>query len=100
MSTFQIGLPAQPLSEWSLQEAKRQLGGVVDAAAAGDPQLLTRRGVPTAVVISYRDYLRVAAIIGRPGMSFEAFLLAVPKTDSGPDAEFERMSLVPRGVDC
>jgi prevent-host-death family protein len=99
MSTFQIRLPAQPLSEWSLQEAKRQLGGVVDAAAAGDPQLLTRRGVPTAVVISYRDYLRVAAIIETPHLSFEALLLTMPKAESGPDADFERIPLAPRDVD-
>jgi len=90
-------VPAR-LPAWSLQDAKRQLGDVV-AAAAGRPQLLTRRGVPTAVVISYRDYARVAAMIEQPRLSFEAFLLTMPKADAETDIDFERIPLVPRDVD-
>jgi prevent-host-death family protein len=86
--------------EWSLQDAKNKLSEVVDAAAQGQPQLVTRRGVKTAVVISYQDYTRVAAIVEEPRPSFEAFLLSIPKAapDDG-DVEFERIPLVPRDVD-
>lgn len=45
--------------KWQLQEAKNRLSEVVNAAISGDPQTITRRGVETAVVISYQDYKRL-----------------------------------------
>jgi antitoxin Phd len=41
---------------WQLQEAKNRLSEVVDEALAGGPQVITRRGVETAVLLSYTDY--------------------------------------------
>ena len=41
---------------WQLQEAKNRLGEVIDAALTEGPQVITRRGVETAVVLSYTDY--------------------------------------------
>ena len=42
---------------WQLSEAKRRLGEVVDLAAVGLPQIITRRGKPVAVVLDFDDYI-------------------------------------------
>lgn len=41
---------------WQLQEAKNKLSEVVEAALSDGPQVITRRGAETAVVLSYADY--------------------------------------------
>lgn len=41
---------------WQLQEAKSKFSKVVEEAIARGPQVITRRGVETAVVLSYDDY--------------------------------------------
>jgi antitoxin Phd len=85
--------------QWSLQDAKNKLSEVVDAALQGRPQMVTRRGVKTAVVLSYEAYTRVAQIVESPRASFESFLRAVPKQGLSEADEFERIPLVPRPVD-
>lgn len=45
---------------WQLQEAKNKLSEVVEAALTQGPQIITRRGIETAVVISYAEYRRLA----------------------------------------
>lgn len=44
---------------WQLQEAKNRLSRVVDEAVANGPQVITRRGVETAVVIGIDEYRRL-----------------------------------------
>ena len=44
---------------WQLQEAKSKLSEVVEEALSAGPQLITRRGVETAVLLSYADYQRL-----------------------------------------
>jgi antitoxin Phd len=44
---------------WQLQEAKNKLSEVVEAALNDGPQVITRRGADTAVVLSYADYRRL-----------------------------------------
>ena len=46
-------------SVWQLQEAKNKLSEVIDAALERGPQIITRRGVETAIVLSYEDYRRM-----------------------------------------
>ena len=46
---------------WALQDAKNRFSQVVDEAARGGPQVITRRGKETAVVLSFRDYRRLVA---------------------------------------
>jgi antitoxin Phd len=46
---------------WQLQEAKNKLSEVVDEATQNGPQLITRRGVEAAVVISFADYRKMVA---------------------------------------
>ena len=81
--------------KWSLQDAKNKLSAVVDAAAKGAPQIITRRGVETAIVLSYEEYARITS---PPRASFAEYLLAIPKAADGEE-EIERIELHPRDVD-
>ena len=46
------------IKTWQLQEAKNKLSQVVDEAVREGPQIITKHGVETAVVISFEDYRR------------------------------------------
>jgi len=46
---------------WQLQEAKNRLSEVVAKATISGPQIISKRGVETVVVISFRDYRRLTA---------------------------------------
>ncbi|MCB0003095.1 MAG: type II toxin-antitoxin system Phd/YefM family antitoxin [Anaerolineae bacterium] len=41
---------------WQLQEAKNKFSQVVDEALAHGPQVVTRHGVETVVIISYDEF--------------------------------------------
>jgi antitoxin Phd len=43
---------------WQLQEAKNKLSEVVSTSISDGPQVISRHGQATAVVISYEDYLK------------------------------------------
>lgn len=47
------------MSSWQLQEAKARLSEVVKKASREGPQRITLHGVPTAVVLSEKDYQRL-----------------------------------------
>lgn len=44
---------------WQLQEAKNKLSEVIEAALSDGPQVITKRGVETAVVVSYKEYRKM-----------------------------------------
>ena len=44
---------------WQLQDAKNKLSEVVDQAIRHGPQVITRRGVEEAVVISTAEYAKL-----------------------------------------
>lgn len=44
---------------WQLQEAKNRFSEVVDEALRHGPQVITRHGEQTAVIISYEDYRKL-----------------------------------------
>lgn len=46
---------------WQLQDAKNKLSEVVDTSIRKGPQIISRRGHNTAVVISYEDYQKYIA---------------------------------------
>ena len=71
------------MTEWPLHDAKNRFSAVVNAALAGEPQTVTRRGVPAVVVLDVEEYqrLRQAEQAGAP--TFIDHLLAIPK--GGPD---------------
>ncbi|MBN1676078.1 MAG: type II toxin-antitoxin system Phd/YefM family antitoxin [Kiritimatiellae bacterium] len=49
---------------WALQDAKNRLSEVIDRALARGPQIITRRGRETAVLVSADDFRRLAAPSG------------------------------------
>jgi antitoxin Phd len=77
---------------WTLQDAKNRFSAVVDAALAGRPQEVTRRGQPAVVVLSTEDYRRLLRDAGKMRGSFAEHLLAFPGD------EVERLHSRPRDV--
>jgi prevent-host-death family protein len=71
------------MSTVSTLEAKERLSELIAAADAGEPQIITKNGVGTAVLISYDEYRRLTA----RGKSLVEFLLESPLKDSGIDLD-------------
>ena len=46
-------------NQWTLQDARTKFSAVVDAAVAGEPQHVTRRGIDAVVVLSVEEYRRL-----------------------------------------
>jgi prevent-host-death family protein len=44
---------------WQIQEAKNKFSEVVDAAIKHGPQVITKLGVETVIVLSYAEYRKV-----------------------------------------
>ena len=86
--------PTTP-ARWALQDAKNRLSEVVDAALRGHPQIVTRRGVETAVIISHDEYTRITISRSDRRPSIAQYLLGGPTVDGGE--AFERIPLRPRG---
>ena len=63
---------------WTLQEAKNKFSAVVDAAMAGTPQQVTRRGKPAVVVLSADDYQHLVDSAIEARESFADHLLTFP----------------------
>jgi antitoxin Phd len=45
---------------WQLQEAKNKFSEVVDEALKHGPQVITKRGVETVIVLAYAEYRQMA----------------------------------------
>ena len=65
--------------EWQLQEAKNKFSELVDRAAEGEAQVVTRRGKRTAVLVSASEYDRLVGTGSKPAPNFVQHLLAAPK---------------------
>jgi antitoxin Phd len=50
------GLDYNDNMTWQIQEAKNKLSEVVDTSISKGPQIISRRGRNTAVLMSYEDY--------------------------------------------
>lgn len=59
---------------WQVQEAKNRFSQMLDDALADGPQIITRRGVEVAIVLSYTDYKRLTA----PAQKLSAFFSQSP----------------------
>ena len=81
---------------WTLQDAKNRFSAVVDAAARGEPQKVTRRGKWVSVLLSAEDYQRLQRLEVANAPSLSELLLQMPQDDEG----FEGMPLTPREVPC
>ena len=66
---------------WQLQEAKNKLSQVVDEAQRSGPQIITRRGRKTAVILSFEEYRRLAASRKKLSQFFQESPLAEVELD-------------------
>jgi antitoxin Phd len=64
-------------SKWQMQEAKARFGELVRKASSEGPQVVTYRGVDTAVLLSMDDYKRMQPT----KKSFVDHILSGPKLD-------------------
>ncbi len=80
---------------WTLQDAKNRFSAVVDAAATGEPQKVTRRGKWVSVVLSAAEYERLKRLDQASAPSLSELLLAMPQDDDS----FERLLATPRDLD-
>lgn len=80
--------------QWSLHDAKNKFSAVVEAAQAGEPQLVTKRGKAAVVVLSAREFQRLQNLEKIQAPSFGEHLLAIPADDgSNDDSLFERLDI-------
>jgi prevent-host-death family protein len=71
---------------WSIREARRNFSKLLKLAISKGPQIVTLRGVPTAVVLSAAEFDRLAVV--KP--SFVEHLLSLPELDSDIIDEINR----------
>ncbi len=81
--------------EWPLQDAKNKFSAVVEAALAGTPQQVTRRGKPAVVVLSTTEYERLRRMEKSAAPGLAELLLGMPQ--GGED--FARLEVAPRKVE-
>jgi len=77
---------------WTVQDAKNKFSAVVDAALAGTPQEVSRRGKPAVVVLSADEYHRLLKGAVEARESFAVHLMAFPGDD------VPRTQVAPRDV--
>ena len=83
------------MTEWPLQDAKNKFSALVNAALAGEPQHVTRRGEPAVVVLAVDEYERLLRLERSDAPTLGELLLEIPQ--DGQD--FERMSIPARSLD-
>lgn len=66
-------------SVWNLQNAKNKFSEVVNAAIAGTPQVVSRRGQPAVVILSTDAYDRLLKQGDNALTSFRDLLLSMPQ---------------------
>ena len=77
------------MAQWSVQDARNRFSALVNAALAGEPQRVTRRGQPAVVVIAVEEYERLRRLEKADAPTMGELLLEIPQDDG----EFERLSL-------
>jgi len=79
LRAFSLDLHPNTMSAmWSLHEARNKFSAVVEAALAGRPQVISRRGQPAVVVVSAARYGQLLAEARQARGSFVEHLLAIP----------------------
>jgi len=84
--------PVRESDRWTVAGAKARLSEVIDRAQS-EPQIITRHGKPSVVMVSGEEWARKTI---RKGTLAE-FLLASPLRDA--DLDLERVRDLPRDVD-
>ena len=80
------------MTEWPLQDARNGFSALVNAALAGEPQIVTRRGRPVVVVLAVDEYERLRRLEEAGTPTLGGLLLESPQDDH----DFERMSIPAR----
>lgn len=78
---------------WNLQDAKNRFSELVRQALRAGPQVVTRRGKETAVVLSVEDYRRLV----RPELNLVEFMRSSPLR--GVELDLDRDSDTGREVE-
>lgn len=81
------------LSQWTLQDAKNKFSEVVNAACAGTPQIVTKRGKASVVVLAMSDYEKILERSKAAVPSFADFLLSMPTEEINEDAPRQDITL-------
>ena len=83
------------MTDWPLQDARNRFSALVDAALAGAPQRVTRRGRPAVVVLAADEYERLRCVEKSNAPTLAGLLLDIPQDDR----DFERLPLPTRAQD-
>ena len=67
------------MSEWKLHDAKNKFSSVVDAAIAGEPQRVTRRGKPAVAIIAADEFEELLLLRKDAAASLPELLLDMPR---------------------
>jgi prevent-host-death family protein len=59
---------------WKLQDAKARFSEVVDRALHDGPQVVTRHGENTVVIVAYREFAGAESV-----QDFKDFLMSIPR---------------------
>jgi prevent-host-death family protein len=65
-------------NQWNVQDAKNKFSEVITAACKGRPQVVTKRGAPSVVVLAVDAYEQLVACSKSSSSSFADFLLSIP----------------------
>ncbi|MBI9045015.1 MAG: type II toxin-antitoxin system Phd/YefM family antitoxin [Anaerolineaceae bacterium] len=78
---------------WQLQNAKSKFSELVERTLAYGPQIITKRGVKTVVVMTYDEYKKLK----EPQGKFSQFMLNSPL--AGSQLLIEREKDLPRDIE-
>ncbi len=78
------------MRQWQLQEAKNRLSELIQACLQNGPQIVTKRGKETAVLLSIEEYRRLT----QPKENLADFLQNSPLKDG--DLDLKRNKDLPR----
>ena len=81
------------MEHWQLQDAKNRFSEVVKKAVINGPQIVTKRGIETVVVISVDEYRKLT----KPKTTLSEFFNKSPLKNS--NINLERIKEFPREVD-
>jgi antitoxin Phd len=81
------------MENWQLQDAKNRFSEVVQKALEHGPQLITRRGIKTVVIMSVEDYQQLT----KPKMDIVDFLSKSPL--KGIEIDLSRDKDIGREID-
>ena len=81
------------MEHWQLQDAKNRFSEVVKKAVINGPQIVTKRGIETVVIISVDEYRKLT----KPKTTLSEFFNKSPLKNS--NINLERIKEFPREVD-